>query len=59
MARLLKNPDISPGSLGVRLPVGSQTLADTPVDGVVRFNSTNSKVEFYYNGSWKIGRAHV
>jgi hypothetical protein len=63
MARLLKNPDIAPGSLGVRLPIGSQSLADTPVDGVVRFNSTNSKVEFYYGGAWnqiaKIGSVSI
>jgi hypothetical protein len=63
MARLLKNPDIAPGSLGVRLPIGSQSLSDAPVDGVVRFNSTNSKVEFYYNGAWsqiaKIGSVEI
>jgi hypothetical protein len=63
MARLLKNPDIAPGSLGVRLPIGSQSLSDAPVDGVVRFNSTNSKVEFYYDGSWnqiaKIGTVNI
>ena len=50
MARLLKNPDVAQGALGVRLPIGSSTLSDTPVDGVVRFNSTNSQ---------EIGRAHV
>ena len=63
MARLLKNPDIAPGSLGVRLPIGSQSLADAPVDGVVRFNSTNSKVEFYYGNNWnqiaKIGTVEI
>ena len=63
MARLLKNPDVAQGALGVRLPIGSSTLSDTPVDGVVRFNSTNSKVEFYYNGSWnqiaKIGTVNI
>jgi hypothetical protein len=63
MARLLKNPDIAPGALGVRLPIGSQTLSDTPVDGLVRFNTTNSKVEFYYNNAWsqvaKIGSVNI
>ena len=63
MARLLKNPDVAQGALGVRLPIGSSTLSDTPVDGVVRFNSTNSKVEFYYDGSWnqiaKIGTVNI
>jgi hypothetical protein len=52
MGRFLKNPDIVTGALGVRLPIGTSTLSDAPVDGIIRFNQTNSKVEFYYNGAW-------
>lgn len=63
MGRLLKNPDIAPGALGVRLPVATSSLSDAPVDGVVRFNTTNNKVEFYYNGAWnqiaKIGTVQL
>ena len=63
MGRLLKNPDIAQGALGVRLPIGTTTLSDTPVDGVIRFNSTNSKVELYYNNQWnqiaKIGTVNI
>jgi hypothetical protein len=63
MARLLKNPDISPGSLGVRLPIATQSQSDQPVDGVIRFNTTNSKVELYYNSQWnqvaKIGTVNI
>jgi hypothetical protein len=63
MGKLLKNPDIAPGALGVRLPVTPSSLSDAPVDGIVRFNTTNSKVEFYYNGSWnqiaKIGTVSI
>ena len=63
MGKLLKNPDISPGALGVRLPVVPSSLSDAPVDGIVRFNVTNSKVEFYYNGNWnqiaKIGSVSI
>lgn len=63
MARLLKNPDIAPGALGVRLPIASSSLSDAPVDGIVRFNKTNSKVELYYNGQWnqvaKIGTVEI
>lgn len=63
MAKFLKNPDISPSALGVRLPIGSNTLSDAPIDGLIRFNSSNSKVEFYYNGSWnqvaKIGTVQL
>ena len=63
MAKFLKNPDIAPSALGVRLPIGSNTLSDAPIDGLIRFNSSNSKVEFYYNGSWnqvaKIGTVQL
>jgi hypothetical protein len=52
MGRLLKNPDIAQGSLGVRLPIGTTTLADAPSTGLIRFNSDNSRIEFYYNNSW-------
>jgi len=63
MARFLKNPDIAPGTLGVRLPIGTSSLSDAPVDGIIRFNQTNNKVEFYFNGSWnqiaKIGTVQL
>jgi len=63
MGKLLKNPDIAPGVLGVRLPLTPSSLSDAPVDGIIRFNTTNSKVEFYYNGSWnqiaKIGTVSI
>jgi len=63
MARLLKNPDISPGALGVRLPISNQSISDAPTDGVIRFNTTNSKVEFYYGNTWnqvaKIGSVNI
>lgn len=63
MARLLKNPDISTGSLGVRLPIGTSSLSDAPVDGIIRFNQTNSKVELYYNSQWnqiaKVGTVNI
>lgn len=63
MARLLKNPDIAPGTLGVKLPIGSNTLSDTPITGLIRFNSDTSRIEFYYNGAWnqvaKIGSVQL
>ena len=52
MGRLAKNPDIAPGSLGVRLPISTTALSDSPQDGVIRFNETNSKIEFYYGTQW-------
>lgn len=52
MGKLLKNPDLSPGTLAARLPIATSVLADAPVNGLIRFNTTNSKVEFYYNNEW-------
>ena len=53
MARYLKNTQIKGGSYSVQLPMGTSSLGpDSPVDGLIRFNRTNNKVEFYYSGSW-------
>ena len=52
MGRLLKNPDIATGALGVVLPIGTNTLSDAPVTGLIRFNLDNSRIEFYYNNAW-------
>lgn len=53
MARLLKDPDISPGSLSVKLPIGSNSLGpQSPVNGLIRFNESTNKIEFYYNSTW-------
>jgi hypothetical protein len=63
MGKLLKNPELAPGALGARLPISTSVTSDTPVDGVIRFNSTNSKVELYYNNQWnqiaKIGTVDI
>lgn len=65
MARLLKNPDlVKNGKLAARLPiVPSSSYGDSPVDGLIRFNQSTSKVEFYYNNAWssiaKIGTVQL
>lgn len=63
MARFLKNPDLAPGSLAARLPIATSALSDSPVNGLIRFNTTNNKVEFYYNSTWnqiaKIGTVQL
>ena len=63
MGRLAKNPDIAQGVLGVKLPIGSNTLSDAPVTGLIRFNQDNNRIEFYYNGAWnqiaKIGSVQL
>jgi hypothetical protein len=64
MARFLKNPDLSPNSLAAKLPVvPSSAYGDTPTDGLIRFNNSTSKIEFFYNSQWnqvaKIGTVAI
>jgi hypothetical protein len=64
MGRYLKNTQLEGGSYSVQLPVGSNSVGpDVPVDGQLRFNTSNSKIEFYMTGAWrqvaKIGNATI
>ena len=53
MARFLKNTQLKGGSYAIQLPLGTSSLGpDSPVAGQIRYNQTNSKIEFYYNGNW-------
>lgn len=61
MGRFVKNASIPTGSYAIRLPVGSSAVGPTaPVDGQIRFNQSNSKVEMFFAGVWnqiaKIGK---
>jgi hypothetical protein len=64
MARFLKNPQLAPGATAAVLPiVPSSAYGDSPVSGLIRFNQTSNRIEFYYNGSWnqvaKIGTVSI
>jgi hypothetical protein len=64
MARFLKNPQLAPGAQGAILPiVPSSAYGDAPESGLIRFNQSSSRIEFYYNGSWsqvaKIGAVQL
>ena len=64
MARFLKNPQIAPGASGAVLPiVPSSAYGDAPVSGLIRFNQSTNRIEFYYNGAWsqiaKIGTVQI
>lgn len=53
MGRYLKNTQLEGGSYSVQLPLGSNSVGpDSPVSGLIRFNQSNDKIEFYYNGQW-------
>ena len=64
MGRYLKNTQIEGGSYSIQLPLGSTAVGpDVPVDGQIRFNTSNSKVELFYNSAWnqvaKIGSVAI
>lgn len=64
MGRYLKNTQLEGGSYAVQLPLGSSSVGpDVPVDAQIRFNQSNNKIEFYYNGQWnqiaKIGQVPI
>jgi hypothetical protein len=53
MARYLKNTQLRGGSYAIQLPLGTSSLGpDAPVNGQIRYNQTNSKIEFYFNSQW-------
>ena len=54
MARFFKNPDLVKNNpLAARLPiVPSSAYGDAPTNGLLRFNQTTNRIEFYYNGAW-------
>ena len=64
MGRYLKNTQLEGGSYAIQLPLGSSSVGpDSPVNGQIRFNQTNNKIEFYYNTAWnqvaKIGTVQL
>jgi hypothetical protein len=64
MARYLKNTQLKGGSYSLQLPLGFNSVGpDVPVNGQIRFNQSNSKIEFFYNDSWnqvaKIGSVPI
>jgi hypothetical protein len=64
MGRYLKNTQLEGGSYAIQLPLGSSSIGpDVPVDGQVRFNLTNTRVELFYAGVWnqiaKVGTVNI
>jgi hypothetical protein len=64
MGRYLKNTQLEGGSYAVQLPLGSNSIGpDQPVNGQIRFNTSNNKVELFFSGVWnqvaKIGSVQI
>lgn len=54
MGRYLKNTQLEGGSYAIQLPIGSNTIGpDVPVNGHFRYNTSNSRIEFFVNNAWR------
>lgn len=53
MGNFLKNREIISGSTGIRIPVGSAAnRPDSPIFGMIRYNTDSGLVEFYNGSVW-------
>jgi hypothetical protein len=53
MGRYLKNTKFRSAGHVLGVPIGSNTLVtESPVDGLLRYNTSNSTLEFYSGGVW-------
>lgn len=64
MGRYLKNTQLEGGSYAIQLPLGSNSIGpDVPVNGQIRFNTSNNRVELFFAGVWnqvaKIGTVAI
>jgi hypothetical protein len=64
MGRYLKNTQLEGGSYAIQLPLGSNSIGpDVPVNGQIRFNTSNNKIEMFFAGVWnqvaKIGTVAI
>ena len=64
MGRYLKNTQLEGGSYAIQLPLGSNSVGpDVPQNGQIRFNTSNNRVELFYNGVFnqiaKIGSVSI
>lgn len=54
MGYFVKNRQIQSGSTAVQIPVGNSTnRPDSPVFGMIRFNTTGGFCEFYNGSEWQ------
>ena len=54
MGRYIKNKELRSGSYSIRTPYAPAAVGpDGPVDGLIRFNTTIGKMQYYTNLSWR------
>jgi hypothetical protein len=54
MGRFLKNRELRSGSYSIRLPMGSSAVGpDSPVSGLIRYNITLDRFEYYAIDRWR------
>jgi hypothetical protein len=54
MGRHIKNRELHTGSYAIRMPHSPSAAGpDAPVDGLVRYNETINKLQYYSLGAWR------
>lgn len=54
MGRYLKNTELKTGSYSIRAPYAPAAVGpNAPVDGLVRYNVTINKMQYYSVGAWR------
>lgn len=54
MGRYIKNTELKTGGYSIRAPYAPSAVGPaTPVDGLLRFNSSIGKMQYYTSGSWR------
>lgn len=54
MGRYIKNTELKTGSYSIRTPFAPGSVGpNAPVNGLVRFNTTINKMQYYSQGAWR------
>lgn len=54
MGRFIKNTELKTGSYSIRQPYAPASVGpNAPVNGLIRFNTTVNKMQYYSQGAWR------
>lgn len=54
MGRYIKNRELKSGSYSIRVPYAPGSVGpNAPVDGLIRFNQTSTKLQYFRDGAWR------